>query len=125
MNHVFVFLFLYFICETLMKCNILISNIPYIFDYNQISFHDNQLKLGIKLKRFFLTRTQSNALRYMVTYNMILLKLSPVKLPPVKLPAVKLPPESKFPVKSVNFCKKSVIDIQIYVYFTASREYYN
>ena len=39
-----------------MKYNIWISNTSYIFDYNSISFHDNQLKFGIKLKRTFLTK---------------------------------------------------------------------
>ena len=39
-----------------MKCNIWISNTSYIFDYNSISFHDNQLKFGIKVKRTFLTK---------------------------------------------------------------------
>ena len=38
------------------KCNIWISNTSYIFDYNSISFHDNQQYFGIKLKRTFLTK---------------------------------------------------------------------
>ena len=39
-----------------MKYNIWISNTSYIFDYNSISFHDNQVKFGTKLKRTFLTK---------------------------------------------------------------------
>ena len=37
----------------IMKCNILISNTSYIFDYNSIYFYDNQLQCGMKLKRTF------------------------------------------------------------------------
>ena len=39
-----------------MQCNIWISNTSYIFDYNSISFHDNQLEFSIKPKRNFLTK---------------------------------------------------------------------
>ena len=39
-----------------MKCNIWMSNTSYIFDYNSIFFHDNQLQFDIKLKRIFLTK---------------------------------------------------------------------
>ena len=45
-NEILIFLLLtksFYSVYKVMKCNILISNTSYIFDYNSISFHDNQL----------------------------------------------------------------------------------